>query len=137
MAWCFLGASLAPTVNDGAEPAELPGRFTELEATKTIPKEQDVAGEGAIVSGMAGRYATALFELALEGNAIDAVKADLDRLDTLIAESSDLNRLVRSPAFTADAQAKALKAVLDAVGIGGLAARFLQVVASNRRLFAV
>ena len=46
-----------------------------------------VAGEGAIVSGMAGRYATALFELALEGNAVDAVKTDLDRLDALIAES--------------------------------------------------
>jgi F-type H+-transporting ATPase subunit delta len=106
-------------------------------SNKTIPKERDVAGEGAIVSGMAGRYATALFELALEGNAVDAVKTDLDRLDALIAESSDLNRLVRSPAFTADAQAKALKAVLDAAGIGGLAARFLQVVASNRRLFAV
>src|SRR5262245_25508097 len=50
----------------------------------------DVAGEGAIVSGMAGRYATALFELALENNAIDAAKADLDRFDALVAESPDL-----------------------------------------------
>jgi F-type H+-transporting ATPase subunit delta len=96
-----------------------------------------VAGEGAIVSGMAGRYATALFELALEGSAIDAVKSDLDRLNAMIAESPDLMRLVRSPVFTAEAQVKALKAVLDAAGIGGLAAQFLQVVAANRRLFAV
>jgi F-type H+-transporting ATPase subunit delta len=96
-----------------------------------------VAGEGAIVSGMAGRYAIALFELALEGNAVEAVKADLDRFEALVAESADLTRLVRSPVFTAEEQAKALKAVLDAAGIGGLAGQFLQVVASNRRLFAV
>ena len=62
---------------------------------------------------MAGRYATALFELALEERALDAVKADLDRFDGLIAESPDLRRLVRSPAFTAEAQSRALAAVLD------------------------
>ncbi|HEY6258180.1 MAG TPA: F0F1 ATP synthase subunit delta [Xanthobacteraceae bacterium] len=94
-------------------------------------------GEGTIVSGMAGRYATALFELAREEKAIDAVKADLDRFDGLLAESPDLTRLVRSPVFSAEQQAKALAAVLEAAGIGGLAARFLQVVAANRRLFAV
>jgi F-type H+-transporting ATPase subunit delta len=96
-----------------------------------------VAGDEPIVSGMAGRYATALFELALEEHAIDAVKADLDRFDALISKSPDLQRLVRSPVFTAEEQTKALTAVLDKAGIGGLAARFLQVVSSNRRLFAV
>jgi F-type H+-transporting ATPase subunit delta len=90
-----------------------------------------------INSGMAGRYATALFELALEANAIDSVLADLQKFDTLLAESADLTRLVRSPVFTTDVQLKALAAVIDRVGIGGLAARFLKIVASNRRLFAV
>ena len=85
---------------------------------------------------MAGRYANALFELALEEHAIDTVKADLDRFDALIAESPDLRRLVRSPVFTAAQQTKALSAVLDKAEIGGLAARFLKVVSSNRRLFA-
>jgi F-type H+-transporting ATPase subunit delta len=116
---------LAPTIRGGAEPAELPER------------EIDVAGEGTIVSGMAGRYATALFELALEGNAIDAVKADLERFDVLVAENADLRRLVRSPVFGADEQAKALKAVLAAAGLGGLSAQFLEAVTANRRLFAV
>src|SRR5262249_52277997 len=102
-------------------------------ARKTV----HVAGEGAIVSGMAGRYATALFELALEGGALDAVAADLDRFDALVRESADLARLVRSPLFSAEEQAKALAAVLDSAGIGGLAAQFLKLVASNRRLFAV
>jgi len=85
---------------------------------------------------MAGRYATALFDLARDGNAIDAVKADLDRFDALVAESADLARLVRSPVFSADEQLRALSAVLDRAGIGGLAARFLKLVTSNRRLFA-
>jgi F-type H+-transporting ATPase subunit delta len=86
---------------------------------------------------MAGRYATALFELALAENALDAVKADLDRFDALLAESADLARLVRSPVFGAEEQTKALAAVLDRAGIGGLASKFLKVVTSNRRLFAV
>ena len=86
---------------------------------------------------MAGRYATALFDLAREANAVDAVKADLDRFDALVGESADLFRLVRSPVFSADEQMQALSAVLDRAGIGGLAAKFLQLVTSNRRLFAV
>jgi F-type H+-transporting ATPase subunit delta len=96
-----------------------------------------VAGEDPIISGMAGRYATALFELALEQNAIDAVRADLDKFEALVADSPDLGRLVRSPVFTAEQQSKALAAVLDQAGIGGLAANFLKTVAANRRLFAV
>jgi F-type H+-transporting ATPase subunit delta len=95
-----------------------------------------VAGDEPTVSGMAGRYATALFELALEEHAIDAVKADLERFNTLLAESPDLQRLVRSPVFTAEEQTKALSAVMDKTGIEGIAARFLKVVSSNRRLFA-
>jgi F-type H+-transporting ATPase subunit delta len=86
---------------------------------------------------MAGRYATALFDLAREANAIDAVKSDLDRFDALVAGSADLTRLVRSPVFSEEEQLRALSAVLEQAGIGGLAANFLKLVTSNRRLFAV
>jgi F-type H+-transporting ATPase subunit delta len=96
-----------------------------------------VAGEDQTVSGMAGRYATALFELALENKAVDAVKKDLDQFDALITGSTDLNRLVRSPVFDADEQLKALSAILAKAGISGLAANFLRVITTNRRLFAV
>jgi F-type H+-transporting ATPase subunit delta len=96
-----------------------------------------LAGEEHFVSGVAGRYATALFELACDANAIDAVQADLNRFDALVAESPDLARLVRSPVFSADEQQNALSAVLARAGIGGLAAQFLKLVAKNRRLFAV
>jgi F-type H+-transporting ATPase subunit delta len=96
-----------------------------------------VAGENPIISGMAGRYAGALFDLALEAKAIDQVKQDLEKFDALVAHSSDLNRLVRSPVFGVDDQLKALSAILDKAGIKGLAGNFLRVITANRRLFAV
>jgi F-type H+-transporting ATPase subunit delta len=86
---------------------------------------------------MAGRYAIALFDLSKETNAIDAVQADLESFDKLVAEIGDLERLVRSPVFSADEQLHALSAVLDRAGIGGLAAKFLKLVVAKRRLFAV
>ncbi|HEY6754492.1 MAG TPA: F0F1 ATP synthase subunit delta [Pseudolabrys sp.] len=96
-----------------------------------------MAAEDPIISGMAGRYATALFELALDNKAVDAVKKDLEQFDALVTGSADLHRLVRSPAFDADEQLKALSAILEKVGITGLTANFIKVIAANRRLFAV
>jgi F-type H+-transporting ATPase subunit delta len=96
-----------------------------------------VAGEDSIISGMAGRYAGALFELAREDKAIDTVKADLERFDVLVAGSPDLKRLVRSPVFGVDDQLKAISAILDKANIKDLAANFLRVITTNRRLFAV
>ncbi len=96
-----------------------------------------MAGDNSHISRMAGRYAGALFELALENKAIDAIKSDLDRFDAMVAGSSDLTRLVRTPVFDADVRLSALSAVLDRAGIKGLAANFLRVITTNRRLFAV
>jgi F-type H+-transporting ATPase subunit delta len=106
-------------------------------ANLTAKKSVLVAAEDPSVSGVSGRYATALFELARDEKSVDAVKADLDRFDAMLADSADLKRLVRSPVFSADAQARALTAVLDTAGISGTAAKFLKVLTSNRRLFAV
>lgn len=96
-----------------------------------------MAGEDTTVTGMAGRYARALFELALDAKSVDAVKTDLDNFEAMISESADLLRLVRSPVFGADEQGRALAAVLAKAGIGGLAANFLKLITANRRLFAV
>ena len=96
-----------------------------------------MAAEQHIVSGVAGRYATALFDLARDANAIDTVSADLERFDAMVADSADLTRLVRSPVFSVAEQSQALAVVLERAEIGGLAANFLKLVTSNRRLFAV
>ena len=96
-----------------------------------------MAGEDSIVSGMAGRYANALFELAKDENKLDAVATDLGAFSGLLDESEDLRRLVRSPVFSADEQSRAIAAVLDKAGISGLTANFFRLVAKNRRLFAL
>jgi F-type H+-transporting ATPase subunit delta len=96
-----------------------------------------VAGEDSTVSGVAGRYARALFELALDAKSVDAVKADIEKFAAMMAESADLNRLVRSPVYGAEERSRALAAVLAKAGIGGLAANFLMFVTANRRLFSI
>lgn len=92
---------------------------------------------GPILSGVAGRYASALFDLAQDSNAVDAVLADLGRFEDMLRDSADLDRLVRSPVFSAEEQTRAVGAVLDRAGISGLAANFIRLVASKRRLFAL
>jgi F-type H+-transporting ATPase subunit delta len=89
-----------------------------------------------MTAGVAGRYASALFELANEQNRLDEVDADLGKFRTLLDKSGDLKRLVKSPAFAAEEQQRALGAVMDWASIGATTGNFLKVVARNRRLFA-
>ncbi len=95
-----------------------------------------MAGEADTSSGVAGRYATAMFELALEGNALEQVAADLTRFNQALDAVPDLARLVKSPVFTAEEQGRALAAILEKLKIEGLTRNFLLLVAKNRRLFA-
>ncbi|CDZ27091.1 ATP synthase F1, delta subunit [Neorhizobium galegae bv. officinalis] len=96
-----------------------------------------MADTSQLISGVAERYASSLFELSLEAGSIDKVGADLDRFQALLDESEDLRRLVASPVFSAEDQQNAVIAVAEKAGISGLVANFLKVVAGNRRLFAI
>lgn len=96
-----------------------------------------MAADTSQTSGVAERYASALFELGESQGQLDAIETDLERFDDLLKGSDDLNRLVRSPVFSADEQLSAVSAVLDRARIGGLTGNFIKVVARNRRLFAV
>ncbi len=86
---------------------------------------------------MAGRYATALFELADSAGSLDATAGDLAQIAAFLKKSDDLRRLVLSPAFGADQQGKAFAAVLEKADIKGLVANFVGLVIKNRRLFAL
>jgi F-type H+-transporting ATPase subunit delta len=96
-----------------------------------------VANSSSPISGVAERYARSLFELARETNSVASVEADLNGFQAMLDGSDDLKRLIGSPVFTAEDQAKAIAAIADKAGIRGLAGNFLRVVAANRRLFAV
>ena len=99
--------------------------------------ESDVATNDTIVEGVAGRYASALFDLASDSGKVADVETDLVTFQGLLDQSPDLVRLVRSPVIATDDQSKAIAAILDKVRISGLAANFLKLVTSNRRLFSI
>ncbi len=96
-----------------------------------------MAVEDTGLSGLAGRYALALLELADERKQLDPVADDLRGLQAAIAMSEDLRRLIRSPVFTRAQQSQAMAAILDRAGAGELTRRFVLLVAHNRRLFAL
>jgi len=96
-----------------------------------------VASENVSVAGLAGRYATALFELAVESNALDAVASDLARLRSLIEGSADMVRFVRSPVFTREEQGRAIDAIVSRLSVSPLTKNFVGLLAQKRRLFAL
>ena len=96
-----------------------------------------MASETSGVSGIAERYATALYDLADETKALDAVAEDLRRLKNLIDGSPDLRRFLRSPLIDRQAQTRGMQAVLAAAKTGDLVKKFVGVVGGNRRLFAL
>ena len=96
-----------------------------------------MASESTHTSGLAERYATALYGMADEAKQLDAVADDLRGLKTLLEESDDLRRLVRSPLIGRQAQTGAMMAVLERAGAGDLIRRFVGVAGHHRRLFAL
>jgi F-type H+-transporting ATPase subunit delta len=86
---------------------------------------------------IAERYAAALYELADESKALDQVAADLRHVRQMMSQSADLDRLIRSPVISRIDQAKAMTAVARQAGFHDLSLRFLGMMASNRRLFAL
>ena len=93
--------------------------------------------DAAVVSGVAGRYATALFELAEETGALEAVEGHLDALDAALRDSADLRAAVASPLYGRDEQGAAMAALCRAMGVGAPTAGLVGLLAANRRLFAL
>jgi len=96
-----------------------------------------LASETTGVSGLAERYAAALFALADERRSLDETATDLRQLRTMLAESADLVRLVRSPLLSRTMQGQAIAAVAERAALSPLTRDFLGIVARNRRLFAL
>lgn len=126
------------TVHRAAAPTGVgTDRGTGGHETKESGQVAQSGSDGTLVSGVAGRYALALFELARDEKQIDEVSRHLDQFDAIYNESDDLRRLVKSPAYTAEQQKPAIEAILAKAGIGGIAANFIKLSAANRRLFAL
>ncbi|THD48254.1 MAG: F0F1 ATP synthase subunit delta [Bradyrhizobium sp.] len=96
-----------------------------------------MAEQHDVATGVAGRYASALFSLARDERCTDEVAAALARFDAAIAENEDLQRFVRSPVYTAREQLGALVPILEKIGVTGIAANFIKLAAAKRRLFVI
>lgn len=91
----------------------------------------------AHMSGISGRYALAVFELALEEKSLEAVERDFAAIKAMISQSADLARFVRAPVFNRREQVNGMAAILDKMGAGPLATRFVLLLAAKRRLFVL
>ena len=91
----------------------------------------------SLTAGAAGRYATALFELAQEAGALDQAEADLTALGAALEDSADLGDLLKNPIYTRAEQGDAMAAVADRMGLSPLVKNVVALMATKRRLFAV
>lgn len=87
-----------------------------------------------IQASLAGRYASALFDLAAEAGTVTAVESDLETLERALAESADLRDLSTNPLVGREAQGKAIEAVAAQLGLSDLTKKFLGTLAANGRL---
>lgn len=93
-----------------------------------------MSANSASVAGVAGRYASALFDLAREQAALDAVARDLDALEEMLAGSHELDRALKSPLVTATAKTGIARALGEKAGLNDLTVRFLGVLGEQDRL---
>jgi len=86
---------------------------------------------------LAGRYASALYELADKDRVLDAIAEDLAKFRQLIMESDDLNRLIQSPIISRSDQNSGLMAILENANAKPLTKKFIGAVVMNRRIFVI
>ncbi|RIA00180.1 F0F1 ATP synthase subunit delta [Cereibacter sphaeroides] len=91
----------------------------------------------SISSGIAARYAAAVFELAKDEGALPALEKDMDALGAAWSESADLRDLATSPVYAREEQQKAIAAVAAKMGLSALTANTLALMGSKRRLFVL
>jgi F-type H+-transporting ATPase subunit delta len=96
-----------------------------------------VSEPASISSGIAARYATAVFGLALEEKAIATLEGDINALEAALADSADLKALIASPIYSREQQGSAITAIATKMGVSALVANTLSLMAQNRRLFVL
>ncbi|MGL4414129.1 MAG: F0F1 ATP synthase subunit delta [Roseinatronobacter sp.] len=97
----------------------------------------DVSEPASISTGIAKRYATAVFELSKESKSLKSLEADIDALEGALIESADLRNLLVSPAYSRDQVAQAITAVAKKMKLSQTVSGTLGLMASKRRLFAL
>ena len=97
----------------------------------------DVSEPASISTGIAARYATALFELARDSGGLGALEADVASLQAALNDSTDLRSLISSPIYSREDQGRAIAAIGTEMALTGLVSNTLKLMAGNRRLFVL
>ena len=97
----------------------------------------DVSEPASISTGIAARYATAVYELAKEAGDVKSLEGDIEILTAAMAESSDFNALINSPLYSRDEQRAAVTAIAAKAGLTSVMSNTLALMADKRRLFVV
>jgi len=97
----------------------------------------DVSEPASISSGIAARYATAIFELAKDGKKLKALEGDINTLDASLTDSADFNALINSPIYTREQQGEAITAIAGKMKLSPIVKNTLGLMAANRRLFVL
>ena len=128
-----IGPARAPATQEGAQ-GQVPSQPLFLWAITDLGVTARVDNSGGIQASLAGRYATALFELARDENQIETVEASLGALRQALAESEDFRQLTTSPLITRDEGVRAAAATAKAMKLDPITSKFLGVLARNHRL---
>ncbi len=112
------------------------GRFHYLDRGQTIGRV-DVSEPASISSGIASRYASAVFQLAKESNSVAKIESDVASLDAALADSAEFNDLISSPVYTREQQSAAIAAIAKKAGLTETMTNVLGVMSAKRRLFVL
>jgi len=96
-----------------------------------------VSETASISSGIAARYATAVFELAKEAKDIPAIESDIATLGEALETSADFGNLITSPVYSRADQGAAIASIAAKMGLSSMMANVLGLMARNRRLFVL
>jgi F-type H+-transporting ATPase subunit delta len=96
-----------------------------------------VSETAGISTGIAARYATAVFDLAKEGKAIKALESDVAALDAAMTTSADMRTLLNSPLYSREEQGAAISAIAKKMELSETTSNVLALLASKRRLFVL
>ncbi len=126
---------LSPRDFNGNVTKQFPTGFAApLVGVAILNKEVFVSASATLTAGAAGRYATALFEIAKDAGNIAAVEADLDQLQNALNDSADLQSVMASPIISRDDQGAVLAAITKKLGLGSIVSNTVALMAANRRL---
>lgn len=91
----------------------------------------------SISSGIAARYATAVFDLAKDGKKLPALEADCNALENALADSDDFANLISSPIYTREEQSRAVTGIAKKMKLSSIVSNTLGLMAEKRRLFVL